>query len=41
MASKNVHAGEFPDQAVIDLGFEDGNQVGFMVGNRDIEETQL
>ena len=41
MASKNVHAGEFPDQAIIDLGFEDGNSVGFMVGNMDIEEIYL
>ena len=41
MASKNIHAGEFPDQAVLDLGFEDGNIVGFMVGNMDIEEIYL
>ena len=30
MASKNVHDGEFPDQAAIDLGFEDGNAVGLV-----------
>ena len=41
MASKNIHAGEFPDQAVLDLGFEDGNQVGFMVNNMLIEEVYL
>ena len=41
MASKNIHAGEFPDQAVLDLGFEDGNQVGFMVNNVLIEEIYL
>jgi hypothetical protein len=41
MASKNIHAGEFPDQAIIDLGFEDGNTVGFMVGNMDIKDIYL
>jgi len=41
MASKNIHAGEFPDQAVLDLGFEDGNQVGFMVSSNQIEEVYL
>ena len=41
MASKNIHAGEFPDQAIIDLGFEDGTSVGFMVGNMDIKEVYL
>ena len=30
MANKNVHEGIFPDQAIIDLGFEDGEKVGFM-----------
>ena len=40
MASKNIHAGEFPDQVVLDLGFEDGNQVGF-VTNIDIIEIYL
>jgi hypothetical protein len=41
MASKNIHAGEFPDQAVLDLGFEDGSQVGFMVSSNQIEEVYL
>tara|TARA_R100000900_G_scaffold108076_1_gene83824 strand:+ start:985 stop:2016 length:1032 start_codon:yes stop_codon:yes gene_type:complete len=41
MASKNIHAGGFPDQALLDLGFEDGNQVGFMVNNTLIEEVYL
>ena len=41
MASKNIHAGEFPDQAIIDLGFEDGQQVGFFLGNTNIEEIYL
>jgi hypothetical protein len=42
MASKNIHIGEFPDQVVLDLGFEDGNQVGFMVTNlAEIEEIYL
>ena len=39
MASKNVHDGEFPDQAVIDLGFEDGEQVGFVC--TDVETIYL
>tara|TARA_R110002012_G_scaffold19163_11_gene69615 strand:- start:343 stop:1374 length:1032 start_codon:yes stop_codon:yes gene_type:complete len=39
MASKNIHAGEFPDQTLLDLGFEDGTQVGFMVNNLLIEEV--
>ena len=30
MANKNIHEGIFPDQAIIDLGFEDGEEVGFM-----------
>ena len=41
MANKNIHAGEFPDQAIIDLGFEDGNSVGFMVNSIDIKEVYL
>ena len=40
MASKNIHAGEFPDQVILDLGFEDGDQVGF-VTNIDIVEIYL
>lgn len=39
MASKNIHAGEFPDQAVIDLGFEDGAQTGFVIN--DVETIYL
>ena len=39
MASKNVHDGEFPDQAVIDLGFEDGEQVGLVCN--DVETLYL
>ena len=39
MASKNVHAGEFPDQAVIDLGFEDGAETGFVCS--DVETIYL
>ena len=39
MASKNVHDGEFPDQAVIDLGFEDGEQVGLVC--TDVETIYL
>jgi len=39
MASKNVHDGEFPDQAAIDLGFEDGNEVGFVC--RHVETLYL
>jgi len=39
MASKNVHAGEFPDQAIIDLGFEDGAKTGFVCS--DVETIYL
>ena len=39
MASKNIHAGEFPDQAVIDLGFEDGAETGFVCS--DVETLYL
>jgi len=39
MASKNIHAGEFPDQAVIDLGFEDGAETGFVCS--DVETIYL
>ena len=39
MASKNVHSGEFPDQAIIDLGFEDGDQVGLVC--KDVETLYL
>ena len=41
MASKNIHAGEFPDQTVLDLGFEDGEQVGVMLGDAEITELYL
>ena len=39
MASKNVHECEFPDQAIIDLGFEDGSDVGFVC--KDVETIYL
>ena len=39
MASKNIHEGEFPDQAVIDLGFEDGAETGFVCS--DVETIYL
>ena len=41
MASKNIHAGEFPDQVLLDLGFEDGNQVGLMVNNSTNTKVSL
>ena len=41
MASKNIHAGEYPDQALLDLGFEDAIPVGFMMNNLDIETVIL
>ena len=36
MASKNIHAGEYPDQALVDLGFEDAIPIGLMMNNLDI-----
>ena len=39
MASKNVHECEFPDQAIIDLGFEDGSEVGLVC--KDVETIYL
>ena len=31
MASKNIHAGDYPDQALLDLGFEDAKQIGLVI----------
>ncbi len=33
MASKNIHAGDSPDQALLDLGFEDAKQIGLVVSS--------
>ena len=41
MASKNIHAGEYPDQALLDLGFEDADQIGLMMNNLDIETLTM
>ena len=41
MASKNIHAGEYPDQALLDLGFEDAIPIGLMMNNLDIENLTL
>jgi len=41
MASKNIHAGDYPDQALLDLGFEDANQIGLVMNNLDIETVTI
>ena len=41
MASKNIHAGQTPDQALLDLGFEDADQIGLMMNNLDIETLTM
>ena len=37
MASKNIHAGPAPDQAILDLGFEDAYELGMVQNNLDVE----
>ena len=37
MASKNIHAGPYPDQALLDLGFEDAYELGMVQNNLDVE----
>ena len=37
MASKNIHAGPAPDQAILDLGFEDEYELGMVKNNLDVE----
>ena len=37
MASKNINAGEFPDQALLDLGFEDAIGIGMVTNNLNVE----
>jgi len=41
MASKNIHAGHYPDQALIDLEFEDAKPYGMVQNNLDIEDVTL
>jgi len=41
MASKNIHAEPYPDQALIDLGFEDANIVGMVQNNLDIVDVTI
>ena len=41
MASKNIHAGHYPDQALIDLGFEDAGTVGMVQNNLDVVDVIL
>ena len=37
MASKNIHAGPAPDQAILDLGFEDAYELGMVQNNLEVE----
>ena len=41
MASKNIHAEPWPDQALIDLGFEDADIVGMVQNNLDIVDVTI
>tara|TARA_R100000808_G_C2110539_1_gene124749 strand:+ start:20 stop:1054 length:1035 start_codon:yes stop_codon:yes gene_type:complete len=41
MASKNIHAGPYPDQALLDLGFEDAQIYGMVQNNLDVEDVIL
>jgi hypothetical protein len=41
MASKNIHAEPWPDQALIDLGFEDADVVGMVQNNLDIVDVTI
>ena len=41
MASKNIHAEPYPDQALIDLGFEDADVVGMVQNNLDIVDVTI
>ena len=41
MASKNIHDGGYPDQALVDLGFEDANIVGMVQNNLYIVDVTI
>jgi len=41
MASKNIHEGLYPDQALLDLGFEDANIVGMVQNNLNIVDVTI
>ena len=41
MASKNIHSGDYPDQALLDLGFEDASEIGVMLNNLDVETLTI
>ena len=41
MASKNIHAGQIPDQALLDLGFEDAAKIGMVMNNLDVETLTI
>ena len=41
MASKNIHAEPWPDQALIDLGFEDADIVGMVQNNLNIVDVTI
>tara|TARA_R100001129_G_scaffold39250_1_gene26373 strand:+ start:509 stop:1543 length:1035 start_codon:yes stop_codon:yes gene_type:complete len=41
MASKNIHDGIYPDQALLDLGFEDAEVLGMVQNNLDIIDVVL
>ena len=39
MASKNIHDGVYPDQALVNLGFEDAGTVGMVQNNLDVVDV--
>ena len=41
MASKNINAGQIPDQALLDLGFEDAEEIGMVMNNLDVETLTI
>ena len=41
MASKNIHDGVYPDQALIDLGFEDAEVIGMVQNNLEVIDAVL
>ncbi len=41
MASKNIHDGVYPDQALVDLGFEDAEVIGMVQNNLTVVDVIL
>ena len=41
MASKNIHDGVYPSQALANLGFEDAEVIGMVQNNLDVIDVVL